>query len=229
MDRPKAIENPDNICFKCLNETPKMSLHNIEIPELGYGSGFDGWSTEIHLCDECIKETNPEWWKLEIIAEDYCEEYKYEDEIFGYIKTLPLESQELFYNRFIDGWNSGYRMESQDWIDYELDLLPHEKCKEYGMYSPEERKAYQDRFPMCDKVKIVVYDDSSKGSRCPFGAFGNKDGTADGHQTQDECYKCTNFKIREGEIMTVDLKEEEIKRTKHQIEELTKRLKELAE
>ena len=110
---------------------------------------------------------------------------------------MPLESRELFYNRFPSGWNTDHNMDSQDWIDYELDLLPHEKCKEYSRYSPEEKQTYQERFPICDKVKIVAYEDGSKGSRCPFGAFGNKDGTSENHQTQDECYKCLMFEKRE--------------------------------
>lgn len=202
MNKVKAIENPDCTCYKCLKKFNDEQLNIIHIPSMGWGSRFDNWSTEIHLCNECIKETNPEWWKLEeVVGEDDWggSWYKYEDDIFNFVKTLPLEGQELFWNRYS---TYNYCMEAQDWIDYELDILPHEKCKEYGMYSPEERKAYEERFPNCDKVKIVVYSDGSQGSRCPFGAFGNKDGTAEGHQTQTECYKCMAFKNRENNIET---------------------------
>jgi len=94
-------------------------------------------------------------------------------------------------------------MSGQDWIDYKLDILPHKKCKEYGYYSPEERKAYKERFPICDKVKFIIYEDGSKGCHCPLGAFGNENGTAEGHQTQNECYKCKMFSIRENEIETM--------------------------
>ena len=95
------------------------------------------------------------------------------------------------------------------------------------MYSPEERKAYQERFPICKNVKIKIYKDGSSSSCCMFGAFGNKDGTAKGHQTQSKCYNCTHFELREGEIMTIDMREEEIKRTKQQIKTLTNKLNEL--
>jgi len=204
MSKIKAIDNPDYTCYKCLKKFNDEQLNIIHIPSMGWGSRFDNWSTEIHLCNECIKETNPEWWKLEeVVGEDDWggSWYKYEDDIFSFVNSLPLEGQELFWNRYS---TYNYCMEAQDWIDYKLDILPHEKCKEYGMYSPEERKAYEERFPNCDKVKIVVYSDGSQGSRCPFGAFGNKDGTAEGHQTQDECYDCALFENRKGEIEMYD-------------------------
>ena len=62
-----AIENPENVCFNCLKET---KIHKIHIPALGYGSSFDNFSTRINLCDECMKLTNSEWWKLEIVNDD---------------------------------------------------------------------------------------------------------------------------------------------------------------
>ena len=40
--------------------------------------------------------------------DDWCEKYKYEDEIFKYIRTLPVEGRELFYNRYSDGACSYY-------------------------------------------------------------------------------------------------------------------------
>ena len=224
MSKIKAIVNSDKVCFKCLKDFDS-SLHKIQIPSMGYGSQFDGWSTKIHLCDSCIKETNQEWWKLKEISEyENHESYEYEDEIFAFIETLPVEGRELFFNRYS---SDNYRMEPQDWIDYELDLLSHEKCKEYGRYSPQEKQAYQERFPICKHVSFIKYKDGSKGCHCSFGAFGNKDGTAEGHQTQRHCYKCTFFEIRTGEIMTIDMKQEEIKRIKRQIDGLTKNLEKL--
>ena len=202
FSKPIAIENPENICFKCLGEFADEKLHKIVIPSMGWGSGFDNWSTRIHLCENCIKETNAEWWKLEVVSGEFDWSgswYKYEDDIFNFINTLPLEGQELFWNRYS---TDSYQMDGQDWIDYQLDLLPHEKCKDYGLYSPQEEEAYQSQFPICDKVKIVVYGDGSKGSRCPFGAFGNDDGTAKGHQTQGECYECIMFTERKQGIET---------------------------
>ena len=212
MSKIKAIDNPDCTCYKCLKKFNDEQLNIIHIPSMGWGSRFDNWSTEIHLCNECIKETNPEWWKLEeVVGENDWRGswYKYEDDIFSFVNSLPLEGQELFWNRYAKGCNSHYML-PQDWIDYELDILPHEKCKEYSMYSPQERRAYQEKFPICDKVKIVIYDDGSQSSRCPFGAFGNKDGTAEGHQTQTKCYDCVFFENRKGEIEMCDKEDMEI-------------------
>ena len=225
MNNIKAIINSDQTCFKCLKDFDNSTLHKITIPSMGYGSGFDGWSTEVHLCDDCIKETNQEWWKLKEISEyEYHESYEYEDEIFAFIETLPVEGRELFFNRYS---TDNYRMDSQDWIDYELGLLSHEKCKEYGRYSPQEEQTYQERFPICEHVTLRVYKDGSKGCRCFFGAFGNKDGSAKGHQTQSNCYECTHFELRDGEIMTVDMKLFEIHTIKRQMEDLSQKLEKL--
>lgn len=226
-DKILAISNPDKTCCRCLGEFD--NLKKIHIGALGYGSGFDNNSTQINLCDDCIKYTNKDWWKLKTkVAFSHGEYdfecYEYEDEIFNFVKSLPLAGQELFWNRYS---TDNYTLDSQDWIDYELDILPHEKCKEYGMYSPQERRAYQERFPICGCVQFIIYNDGSQGCHCPFGAFGNKDGTAEGHQTQSKCYECDKFELRQGEIMTVELKEEEIKRTQDQLDRLRKKLKEL--
>lgn len=229
IDKPKAIENPEDVCFKCLGEFIEKDLHKIIIPEMGWGSGFDMWSTRINLCKDCASVyTDPRWWQLEEVESESDIGgiwYKYEDEIFDFVGTLPMESQELFWNRYS---TDSYTMESQDWIDYELDLLPHEKCKEYGIYSSEERQAYQEKFPMCSNVKIVVYEDGSRGSRCPFMAFGNSYGATKGHQTQSECYKCVAFEKREGEIETYSREDMEIFELEHQLTlaKLMKKLKE---
>jgi hypothetical protein len=220
-EQHKAIENPENVCFNCLQ---KGEVHKIHISALGYGSSFDNWSSEIHLCPSCLAQTNSELWELEEIQ---CEwdrkdnhgftEYKYEKEILEFVNNMPIEGKELFFNRYSSG--DSYYMESQDWIDYELGILPHEKCKEYCMYSPDEERAYQEKFPICDNVKIVKYEDGSQGLRCPFGAFGNKDGTAQGHQTQNECYECRVFIPREEnkEIEIMDKEEMEIYKLQNEL------------
>lgn len=200
----KAIENPDNICFKCLKEFDTNELHKIEIPALGFGSGFDSFSTKINLCNDCFKETNAEWWKLEIVnfgENNWCEEYKYEDEIFNYIKILPIQGQELFWNRYANDYFS-YYMEPQDWIDYELGILPHEKCKKYGLYSCDEIKAYKQRFPKCKHVKIVKYEDDYIISQCPLGATGNENGQAN-ITPSVKCHQCILFKEKCNNITNV--------------------------
>jgi len=165
-----AIENPDSICFNCLNQFPQ--LHEILIPSLNHGSEFTNFSSRLYLCDNCLSLTNLEWWKLEIIK-TYTEynmmqlNYKYEKKILEFINQMPLAGQELFYARFGKGTSTDI-MKSQDWIDYTLGKLPHEKCKYYGYYSPQEIQAYQKRFPICEHPVNRICNEESKNSWCPF-------------------------------------------------------------
>lgn len=201
-----AIENPQSICFNCLQE--HQQLHIIHIPVLNHGSKFTNFSSRLNLCPSCYNLTNPLWWNLEIIK-SYTEynmmqlNYKYEQEILDFINNMPLSGQELFYARFGKGLNCD-SMRSQDWIDYALDKLSHDKCKEYGYFSPKERKAYYERFHVCDKVRIIIRDkendkNNHKESRCPFGAFGNEDGASENHKPHHQCYGCQMFEVRDSE------------------------------
>lgn len=212
-----AIQNPDITCCKCLKE--KQNIKHLHIPALGYGSGFDCWSTQINLCDECLQTTNPEWWKLEIIDDEWGGSYRYEKEIFEFIKSLPLAGQELFYNHYS---TEGYTMNSQDWIDYQLDILPHEKCKEYGMYSPQEKQAYKDRFPKCQHVELHVYNGGSSHTKCFKNAFGEADGSCNEHNISNKCYMCSYFKERTKDIKTIYVDEEELERERQRLKEMIK-------
>lgn len=84
----------------------------------------------------------------------YDDSYLYDNEMSSYLHNLPLESRELVFNRNSYGACADCNMKPQDYIDYELDELPHNKCKQYCMYSPQERAAYKERFPNCECVKI---------------------------------------------------------------------------
>ena len=127
-----AIENPDSICFNCLQSF--LQLHEILIPALNHNSIFTNFSSRLNLCPSCLSLTNPNWWKLEIIK-SYTEDnmmqlnYKYEKEILDFINQMPLSGQELFYARFGSSVRSDL-MHGQDWINYSLGILPHKKCKE---------------------------------------------------------------------------------------------------
>lgn len=227
-----AIKNIGHTCCNCLKE---IKVNHIHIGALGWGSNFDNFSTQLDLCDECLAKTNPEWWKLKVCGNfDECgnydmdgEWYEYEHEIFDYVNKMPLAGQELFYNYYANGECAYYNMDSQDWIDYELGILPHEKCKEYGMYSPQEIKAYNDRFPNCNNVEIKIYKDGSRGSKCFFGAFGDKEGNCDSN-ISDHCYMCSHYKERTGKIKVVDELEEYYKRETERLNDMivyaTKRL-----
>jgi len=203
-----TINDPESTCFNCLKEY--QQLHTIHIPALNHNSKFENFSSRLYLCPICYNLTNPIWWNLEIIK-SYTEHnmmqlnYKYESEILDFIDQMPLAGQELFYARFGKGLNCG-SMKGQDWIDYGLGKLSNKKCKEYGYFSFEERKAYYERFHVCDKVRIVVYEDDEnskddnnnhKESRCPFGAFGNEDGTSEGYKPHHQCYECKVFEVRD--------------------------------
>lgn len=191
-NKPLAIENPDNVCFNCLKET---IVHKIYISALGYGSSFDNFSTRINLCNDCMNLTNHEWWKLEIEDDEWGGSYKYESEILKFVNQMPIQGQELFKARYAYGACAGY-MSGQDWIDYELDILPHEKCKEYCMYSPQEIEAYRTRFPICQHPVNRIWKDNSKGCWCPFGASGEYGQKCSEYNISDECYMCKYFKER---------------------------------
>ena len=169
--------------------------------------------TKFQCCDDCDKSEYEEWFNEKEVMDDYIETYQHEEKILDLIHSLPLESQELFENRFDD---RGYKMDSQDWIDFALDELSHKKCKQYGMYSPQEKAAYKERFPNCECVKINKYKDGSQGSGCPYGASGDKNGNV-GLNICDECYMCTHYKPREGDIEIMDKVAEYYKNEKERL------------
>lgn len=203
MDKVKAITNHEGLCWKCLQSFDKSKIHNIHIGSLGYGSAFDGVNTKLQLCDNCYEKSNPEIWSMKTHQyNDYCEKYICEEEMLAYINGLPIQGQQFVKNEFATGWNAD-NMKPQDWIDYELDILPHEKCKEYGMYSPQEIKAYNNRFQSCEYVTNRIWNDKSKASYCPFGASGDY-GQKCSCNISTECYECKYYTKRTTPIKDVD-------------------------
>ena len=97
-------------------------------------------------------------------------------------------------------------MDAQDWIDYKLNILTHEKCKEYGLYSPQEKQAYKERFPICQHPVNVIFEDESKGCWCPFGAYGEY-GQKTGRNLYDGCYECKYFEKRRTPIKYISEKD----------------------
>ena len=188
----------ETICMKCLKN---KATHTYYITYRGYGSSFDDMDTKFQCCDECDRPEYDEWFNEKEVMDDYVETYQYEDKIWDLIRSLPLESQELFENKFD---NRGWQMDSQDWIDYELDELPHEKCKEYGLYSSKDIEAYNSKFTTCEYVANVTWDDNSKSSWCPFGASGNYDQKIDEcGNLSDKCTDCRFYKKRETPIKEI--------------------------
>lgn len=194
----KPVEYNEHICFKCLQE--KENIHTYRIWGRGYGSIFDNDNTTLQLCDDCNQEELETYFNEEPEIEDeYCENYKHEDDIVNFVKTLPIQGQELFNNTCAsDNW-----LKPQDWIDIELKIAPDEVYKKYNMYSPNEIKAYKERFPNCKQVYKKVYADGSSGCRCDLGAFGDKDGNASEYNYSDECYYCKQYGKRIDDIEVV--------------------------
>lgn len=200
-----AIINPDVTCCKCLEE---KQIKQIYIPSKGYGSGFDGWSTQINLCDSCFSNTNSEWWELRDAENKHGDDwygdvpYEYEDDIFTYLKNLTPAGKEMVWNKYA----SDSYWEPQDYIDYEIGILPHDKCKEYSVYSHQEINAYEERFPTCQHPFNLVWDVDSKSCYCPFGAHGEY-GQSTGANVSDECYGCQHYVERTTPIK--DIKNED--------------------
>ena len=210
-----AIENPENTCFNCLQSYPQ--IHEILIPTLNHNSKFTNFSTRLYLCNNCLSLTNSNWWKLEFVK-TYTEDnmmqlhYKYEKEILDFINKMPLAGQELFYARYGSGANADL-MRGQDWINYSLGILPHEKCKKYGYYSSQEIKAYQERFPKCEHPTNRICNEESKNSWCPFGAIGEYNQKSYDKGSDDNCYECEYFQERITpirDIMECDWKDYEV-------------------
>ena len=196
MEKIKAMRNTANLCWKCLKE--KNPIHVMEFGPLGYGSGFDNCQTKIQLCEECYQKSNPDIWSKETVYDseedreyDFAH-YIHEDKIFEYFDSLPIEGRQFVWNEFHD---DGYQMDPQDWVDYELGILPHERAKEYGLYSTQEIEAYKERFPKCKWPVNSLFHDGSKGCWCPFGAHGEY-GQETGRNISDECYKCEHYMKR---------------------------------
>lgn len=191
MDEIKPVECNEHLCFKCLQN--KEHINKYELSYRGYGSSFDNVNTKLQLCDECNDSRLEEWFGENPEIDDYFEEYKYEDNIFDFVNELPIQGRELFYN----SCSNDSCLESQDWIDIELEIAPDNTYKKYGMYSPSEKKAYKDRFPTCENVYRKVYSDGSSHCKCDFGAYGEIDGSAENYNIYKECYYCKRYKKKE--------------------------------
>lgn len=193
----------ETICMKCLK---KKATHTYYIRYRGYGSLFDDVNTKFQCCDDCDKPEYDEWFNEKEVMHGYVETYQHEDEIFNFIYNLPLESQELFENRFD---YMAYKMDSQDWIDFKLNELPHERCKEYELYSPKDREAYITKFTTYEYVMNVTYDDNSKASWCPFGANGDYNQKI--NECEDICDECTDCKLyKKRELPIKEIKGEDL-------------------
>lgn len=85
----KSVDYNEKICFKCLKE--KYNIHTYTLGYRGYGSGFDNFNTILQLCNDCNHGELSIWFNEEPeLIDGYCEDYKYEDNIFEFVKSLPI-------------------------------------------------------------------------------------------------------------------------------------------
>ena len=200
----------EKLCFKCLKEYNPSDMTTIYIFDQGYGSLFDGFNSKLQLCPDCYNKCDTSMWSMEIQTDEEnhsFKRYKYEDDIINYINKLPIEGKELVLNRYAWG-NSVFSMTSQDWIDYNLKELSYDKCKEYGLISPEEKAAYEERFPKCKYPANFIFEDGSKTCYCAQGSYGEY-----GQKIDDtlymKCYNCPMFKKRTEKDILLELNEAE--------------------
>lgn len=211
INKIKPIKYNEKLCFKCLKEKDSTSIYTIGYR--GYGSGFDNFNTVLQLCDKCDCKDMKMWVdETPDLEEGYCENYKYEDDIFKFVEQLPIQGRELFENQCAGGACS-CPMDSQEWIDVELGIAPDSVYKKYGMYSPSEIKAYKDRFPTCKHVYLKTYKDGSGGCRCDYGAFGKRDGSCSSN-ISDECYTCRKYEKKGFDYLMREEKELYIEKSK---------------
>lgn len=92
---------------KCMNCGTTVDVESIDILPLKYGSRFDGWGTRAFLCKKCLS-ASPFASVVVVVNKELTDEsnatdvdlleYKNEDDMFNYIESLPIESQEKFFN-----------------------------------------------------------------------------------------------------------------------------------
>ncbi|MGG3989677.1 hypothetical protein [Bacillus smithii] len=195
----KHLHN-DRLCYKCdtLQES-KDDLIVYHMSGRGYGSFFDNESFEIQLCNNCAKPEYQKWFDEIPTYDEFLERYKYEDKIQELINSFPIENQEYVLNG-ADGW----AMERDHWIAMKKGTLKDEIYEEYGLYSPRQIKAYEERFPTCEHPVNVIYEDGSKNCYCPFGAYGKFDQNIKEHSYSTECFGCEFYKKRETPLKTMD-------------------------
>lgn len=131
-----AIENPTKICWHCRKE---KDIKVFSYPSLGYGSIFDDFSSEFHICEDCLKSVGKDIFSNKVITEKYGDNdmfsysvYENEDKLAEFVNSHPVEIQELFYNKFGSS-SADYNMESNDWINLENGIITEEMKEKYGL------------------------------------------------------------------------------------------------
>ncbi|MGG1650528.1 hypothetical protein ABHN03_25305 [Paenibacillus sp. NRS-1775] len=152
-----------------------------------------------NIRDEWASTRNEEWHEIDLGMPGYGSlldgsEVKFsvcDDCLYNFVDTFTTEGQEKIHNS-----GSNMRLPTNIWIREAKGELTDEEYEEYSMHSPRQIKAYQERFPVCDKVVIYEHRDKSKGSYCLKFAFGDSEGQADECNFSGECFGCELFEKR---------------------------------
>ncbi|MNH75637.1 hypothetical protein D3C73_278870 [compost metagenome] len=123
-----------------------------------------------------------------------------DDCLLDIVKSFTVEGQE----KVINSGSNAY-LPTDIWIRKAKGELTDEEYEEYGMYSPRQLKAYEQRFPVCKNTYIRVYKDGSRGSTCNFHTctWGDENGNV-GLNPSTECYGCKDFtKRKDGDQIPV--------------------------
>lgn len=95
---------------------------------------------------------------------------------------------------------------------------------------PKKRQHIKKDFLIAGVFQLINIKMVLRGSSCPYGASGDKDGNI-GLNIWDSCYMCTHFKPREGDIKVIDKVAEYYKNEKdrliHMLQYASTRLREL--
>ena len=208
------------LCDDCYKESIKNTPNLWNMVERSYTVHYE---KNNHLTDEERKKKKEEKgerisldetkvpidMQLDVIYDrDFDEtffEYEHEREMYDYINSLPIEGQELVYNRLGEDRGKSCKHDPQEWIDYHLGELSYELCKKNHWVFKGEFESYQNHYEKCGHVKNVIWNKGGKDSQCfinplvkgEFGGGCSKVGTG--------CYDCEYFKERDKEIETVDL------------------------
>lgn len=147
------MSNNKRICFRCLRTGP---LEVFDLPELGVGSAFHGFSSELHLCPDCLDLEKREWLKLAVMKSDTAFKYQYEEALLNWINSFPIEGRERFYNTYAYGWRVRYQT-SEAWIQ-EHQASAHGNCRN------------EDVMKQCEESIWILYPDGTKRIDCPFNS-----------------------------------------------------------
>ena len=186
-----AIKDEEGLCWNCLRK--HQHINRIEVPELGFWSIFDGYTIEIHLCDDCLLCSKPGLWSLktERVGKHGGYHYVYEAEMFGYIDRMPMVGKQFVLNEFAHDVDRP-PIPPQDWLDYRMKTLPYERAKALGLLSNEEIIAYRKRFPKCVQPILMDGPEDDNETCCPYGAKGDADQNPVWPACA-ECYQCRKY------------------------------------